>query len=59
MTERPGLVALFGSGETSASGRRIHYWVLGHLSPPIPTSPPHNQLKPGSDRFAPVLSGDS
>jgi len=35
MTERPGLVALFGSGETSASGRKIHDWLLGHLSPPI------------------------
>ncbi len=35
MAERPGLVALFGSGETSASGRRVHDWLLGQLSPPI------------------------
>lgn len=35
MPERPGLVALFGSGETSASGRRVHDWLLGHLSSPI------------------------
>ena len=35
MSERPGLVALFGSGETSASGRKVYDWLLGHLSPPI------------------------
>ncbi len=35
MAERPGLVALFGSGETSASGRKVYDWLLGHLSPPI------------------------
>ena len=35
MAERPGLVVLFGSGETSASGRKVHDWLLGRLSPPI------------------------
>lgn len=35
MAERLGLVALFGSGETSASGRRIHDWLFGHLVLPI------------------------
>lgn len=35
MSQQPGLVALFGSGETSASGRRIHDWVLQRLMPPI------------------------
>jgi len=35
MAERPGLVALFGSGETSASGRKIHDWLLDRLSQPI------------------------
>ncbi len=35
MAEGPGLVVLFGSGETSASGRRVHDWVLRRLSPPI------------------------
>jgi len=35
MAERPGLVALFGSGETSASGRKVDDWLLGCLSPPI------------------------
>ena len=29
MAERPGLVALFGSGETSASGRKVHDCLLG------------------------------
>jgi cyanophycinase-like exopeptidase len=35
MPLRPGLVALFGSGETSASGRRIDDWLLRRLAPPI------------------------
>jgi hypothetical protein len=35
MSERPGLVVLFGSGETSASGRKVYDWLLGRLSPPI------------------------
>jgi hypothetical protein len=35
MSEQPGLVVLFGSGETSPSGRKVHDWVLRHLSPPI------------------------
>jgi len=35
MTEQPGLVILFGSGETSASGRIVFDWLLRRLSPPI------------------------
>jgi cyanophycinase-like exopeptidase len=35
MAERLGLVALFGSGETSASGRKIHDRLFGHLVLPI------------------------
>lgn len=35
MPLRPGLVAFFGSGETSASGRRIDDWLLRRLDPPI------------------------
>ncbi len=35
MSEQPGLVVLFGSGETSASGRKVHDWVFGRLTPPI------------------------
>lgn len=35
MSEQPGLVVLFGSGETSASGRRVHDWLLRRLAPPI------------------------
>ena len=31
----PDLVALFGSGEISASGRRVYEWLLSKLSPPI------------------------
>jgi len=35
MNERPGLVILFGSGETSPSGRKVHEWLLHQLPPPI------------------------
>jgi cyanophycinase-like exopeptidase len=35
MREQPGLVVLFGSGETSASGRKIYDWLMRCLSPPI------------------------
>lgn len=31
----PGLVILFGSGETSASGRRVFDWLFRRLEPPI------------------------
>ena len=34
--DRPGLVTLFGSGETSRSGRTVCDWVLSHLTHPIP-----------------------
>jgi len=30
-----GLVALFGSGETSADGRKVYEWVMKRLAPPI------------------------
>lgn len=35
MPEHPGLIILFGSGETSASGRKIYDWLLSRLTPPI------------------------
>jgi len=35
MSVQPGLVILFGSGETSPSGRKVHDWVMRRLSPPI------------------------
>jgi hypothetical protein len=35
LSEQPGLVVLFGSGETSASGRKVHDWLFRRLSPPI------------------------
>lgn len=35
MSEQPGLVILFGSGETSASGRKVHDWLMQRLAPPI------------------------
>ena len=35
MSDAPGLVVCFGSGETSASGRRIWEWLFRRLSPPI------------------------
>ncbi len=35
VSEQPGLVVLFGSGETSASGRKVHDWVFRRLSAPI------------------------
>lgn len=31
----PGLVALFGSGETSASGRRVYDWLFKQLPRPV------------------------
>ena len=33
-----GLVALFGSGETSANGRKVYDWVMSRMSPPIRTA---------------------
>jgi hypothetical protein len=35
MSEQPGIVVLFSSGETSASGQRTYEWLFRHLSPPI------------------------
>jgi len=35
MSDKPGLVILFGSGETSASGRRVFDWLFARLAPPI------------------------
>lgn len=35
MVQQAGLVALFGSGETSASGRRVYEWVFSRLAPPL------------------------
>ncbi len=35
MAERTGLVALFGSGETSSSGRRVYEWVFSRLAAPV------------------------
>ena len=35
MSDKPGLVILFGSGETSASGRRVFDWLFARLGPPI------------------------
>ncbi len=35
MSEQPGRVVLFGSGETSTSGRRIFDWVLRRLPSPV------------------------
>ena len=35
MSEQPGLVVLFSSGETSASGRRVYDWLLRRLSSPV------------------------
>lgn len=31
----PGLVALFGSGETSSQGRKIHDYLMTHLAVPV------------------------
>jgi cyanophycinase-like exopeptidase len=35
MSEQPGVVVLFGSGETSDSGRRVFDWLFAHLAPPV------------------------
>jgi hypothetical protein len=35
LTEHPGLVVLFGSGEIAPSGRKVHDWVMRQLPPPI------------------------
>jgi hypothetical protein len=35
MADQPGRVVLFGSGETSASGRRIFDWLLSRLPSPV------------------------
>jgi cyanophycinase-like exopeptidase len=34
-TKGVGLMALFGSGETSAHGRRVYEWMMKRLEPPI------------------------
>ncbi|MFU8795681.1 MAG: cysteinyl-tRNA synthetase [Dehalococcoidia bacterium] len=34
----PGPVAIFGSGETSASGRRVYEWLFRRSSPPVRVS---------------------
>jgi hypothetical protein len=34
MSTQPGIVVLFGSGETAASGRRVYDWLFGQLSSP-------------------------
>jgi len=34
----PGTIAIFGSGETSASGRRVYDWLFRRLSQPIRVS---------------------
>ena len=31
----PGLIALFGSGETSSQGRKIHDYLMAHLPAPV------------------------
>ena len=35
MLKRPGLIVLFGSGETSASGRKVFDWLFHRLPSPI------------------------
>lgn len=35
MSTQPGIVVLFGSGETSASGRRVYDWLFSQLDSPI------------------------
>ncbi len=38
MTEQPGLVILFGSGETSASGRKVWDWLFQQIEAPVHTA---------------------
>ncbi len=33
--DRPGPIVLFGSGEVSASGRRVYDWLFGRMTSPI------------------------
>ena len=35
MTEQPGSILLFSSGETSAGGQRVYEWLFRRLSPPV------------------------
>jgi hypothetical protein len=35
LSEQPGLIVLFGSGEIAPSGQKIHDWVMRQLDPPI------------------------
>lgn len=35
MSQEPGLIVLFGSGETSASGRRVLDWLLRRVPAPV------------------------
>ena len=58
MPEMPGPVVLFGSGETSASGRKVHDWVFGRLSPPIRVAVLETPagFQPNSDQVAEQLA---
>lgn len=38
MADQPGLVILFGSGETSANGRKVWDWLFRQLEPPVRTA---------------------
>lgn len=35
MSEQPGLVVLFGSGEIAPSGQKVHDWVMQRIAAPI------------------------
>jgi len=52
------LVVLFGSGETSASGRKVHDWVLRRLTPPIRVAVPETPagFQPNSAQVAEQLA---
>jgi hypothetical protein len=35
LSEQPGLIVLFGSGEIAPSGQKVHDWAMRQLEPPI------------------------
>ena len=54
MEATPGLVVLFGSGETSASGRRVFDWVFAQspMAPRVAVLETPAGFEPNSDRVA-------
>lgn len=52
--QEPGVIILFGSGETSDSGRKVYDWLFRRLAPPVEVAVLETPagFEPNSDRVA-------